>query len=164
MIQKIFNQIKDGDKTKLALLIGIMGIFFILCSEITIFAPKEKSTTEDIYAEKLAKQICAIIEKMDSVGEADVLITLEKGEENEYVYQEKISTDDKKATSQKEYVLIGSGTDKRPLISSVNEPVIKGVLVVCDGAEDPKVYGEILTSVTTLLGISSSKVHITKSR
>ena len=59
---------------------------------------------------------------------------------------------------------MGSGTDKQPLIRSVNEPIIKGVLVVCDGAEDPKVYSEVLTSVTTLLGISSARVHITKSR
>ena len=80
------------------------------------------------------------------------------------MYQEKISTDEQKTSRQTEYILVGSGTDKQPLISSVHEPVIKGVLVVCDGADNPKVYSEVLIAVTTLLGISSAKVHITKSR
>ncbi len=162
-MKQLWNKLKPKDKNTLLFLLGLLGIALIFLSEYTTTTPVE-NREEEAYAKEMAIQICQIIEKMDSVGKASVLITLEKSAENEYVYQEKVSTDEKKTSSQKEYVLVGSGADKRPLISYVNEPVIKGVLVVCDGADDPKVYNEVLTSVTTLLGISSAKVHITKSR
>ena len=55
------------------------------------------------------------------------------------------------------------GTDGRSaLVRTRMEPVIKGVVVVCEGGDDPVTVSRIMDAVTTALAISSAKVCITK--
>ena len=164
-ISKIKDILKDRKNAAVAAMGGI-GILLVLLSNISFEKPQSTTLPGDDYASGIAGEITEILQSMHGVGHAQVLITLEKSSENQYVYEEK-STEDRdtekiKTSSQKEYVFIDTGSGKQALISATYEPVIKGVLIVCDGADDPIVYGEILNSVTTLLDISSAKVHITK--
>ena len=42
------------------------------------------------------------------------------------------------------------------------EPKVRGVVIVCDGGDDPLVVSRVLDAVTKALNISSDKVCITK--
>ena len=55
------------------------------------------------------------------------------------------------------------GTNGRSgLVRTRMEPVVKGVVVVCEGGDDPPTVLRILEAVTTALAISSARVCITK--
>ena len=55
------------------------------------------------------------------------------------------------------------GTNGRSaLVRTRMEPVVKGVVVVCEGGDNPLTVTRILEAVTTALAISSTKVCITK--
>ena len=57
-----------------------------------------------------------------------------------------------------EYVYLGDSTTKTKEI----EPLIRGVLVVCEGGDEPVVVERITEAVTKALDISTAKVCITK--
>lgn len=57
-----------------------------------------------------------------------------------------------------EYVYLDKGAEKTKEI----EPLIRGVLVVCEGGDSPVVVERITQAVTKALDISSAKVCITK--
>ena len=42
------------------------------------------------------------------------------------------------------------------------EPKVRGVVIVCDGGDDPVVAARVLEAVTKSLSISSDKVCVTK--
>ena len=57
-----------------------------------------------------------------------------------------------------EYVYLEDSTTKTKEI----QPVIRGVLVVCEGGDDPVVAQTVTQAVTRALDISSAKVCVTK--
>ena len=57
-----------------------------------------------------------------------------------------------------EYVYLEDSTTKTKEI----QPVIRGVLVVCEGGDDPVVTQTVTQAVTRALDISSAKVCVTK--
>ena len=57
-----------------------------------------------------------------------------------------------------EYVYLDNSTTKTKEI----EPLIRGVLVVCEGGDDPVVVERVTDAVTKALDISTAKVCITK--
>ena len=60
--------------------------------------------------------------------------------------------------NSKELVYIDGTTTKTKEI----QPLIRGVLVLCEGGDDPTVVERITQAVTKTLGISSAKVCIAK--
>ena len=76
-----------------------------------------------------------MVESIDGVGTAKVMLTMENGAEQVY-------SDDNKV---KEI-----------------EPVVRGALIVCTGGNNPEIKETVLESVTKALNISADKVCITK--
>ncbi len=85
-----------------------------------------------------------------------VMLTVSSTEE--YVYAETV----KRGTSQAEnsYVIIDKGSQKEALVKKVNNPSIKGVVIVCEGGDDPRVCEKIYKAVSTALDISTSRIYV----
>ena len=75
--------------------------------------------------------------KIQGAGKTEVLLTME---------------------NSVEYVYLDNSTTKTKEI----EPLIRGVLVVCEGGDDPVVVERVTDAVTKALDISTAKVCITK--
>ena len=106
------------------------------------------------------------------------MITLEKGVEYVYATQEKKSrqTTENKAADQDirnqaqdqvetNYIIVkdADGAQKALEVTEV-QPVVKGVVVVCGGGDNPTVQQNVTEAVTTALNLSSARVCVVKSK
>lgn len=135
-----------GDKIKkIIIVVGFIGIGLIFLSTFVNFdfPGKEQESAASLfsveeYCENMQQNIQQMVEEIQGVGNASVLLTIENSVE--CVYLENSTTKTKEI-----------------------EPVIRGVVVVCQGGDDPVVVERVLSAVTKALNISSAKVCVTKS-
>ena len=68
----------------------------------------------------------------------------------------------KNGASQTEngYVIIDKGSEKEALVKKINNPSISGVVIVCEGGDDPKVCEKLYKAVSTALNIPTSKIYV----
>lgn len=185
-IKELLTQLLAGEgKIKLIVLLGVCGIALVLLSELL---PSQKSGESaraqagDAQAETsaeaaavLEEKLYALLTSIEGVGKAKVLVTLESGAEYIYANAEKTNTDvtqdfedtevkklHEKDTSENSYILVDNGKGKEALVKTRIEPKIKGVVVVCEGAENIEVEERLIKAVTTALAISSAQVCITQ--
>ena len=99
------------------------------------------------------------------------MVTLENGVEQVYASQDKTRSSsssgetsfEESLDKENQYIIIKSSDDgEKGLIVKIIQPSIRGVAVVCDGADSAVVKQNIVETVTAVLGISSAKVSIAK--
>ena len=143
---KITGKLKglfDNDKIKKIIIIsGIIGIGLIFISSYIDFdsmpkSDKDKEFSVTTYSTEIENDLQTVISQIQGAGETKVLLTME---------------------NSVEYVYLKDSTTKTKEI----EPLIRGVLVVCEGGDDPVVVERITDAVTKALDISTAKVCITK--
>lgn len=162
-----------------ACFIGIALIFLSGFFKNNASKPEDTSSrttvTAEQYAAGLETKLTDIVGKISGAGKAKVLVTLERGTEYVYAKEEKKSNQDKSGESgaanetndstETKYILVedADGTQKALAVTEV-QPIIKGVVVVCDGGDDPTVQQNIMTAVTTALDITSVRVCVLKAQ
>lgn len=170
---------KNPKSKKLLLILGCFGIIFLCVSSF-----KEEKTavdtvvsdvsyTVDEYAEKLEQKLLSMIGNVDGAGKAQVMVTLESGVEYVYASEEKNNVDlsqegeerkDEKTNTEKKLILVeNSDGNEQALVCTEIQPKVKGVVVICQGGDDPIVQQRVVSVVTTALDISSNKVCVTRS-
>ncbi len=140
--QNIKNLLKDGKLTNIIIVCLILGVALIFLSSVTGFTSETKESSSysvSEYREEIQNSLQNMLSQIEGVGEVSVLLTIENSVEG--VYLENNSTKTKEI-----------------------EPVIRGVVVACDGGDDIIVTERVLNAVTKALNISSAKVCITKLR
>lgn len=184
--QEKLKKLFAGDKkVRIIAVLGIAGILLILLSE---FLPGGKSkeraeqntvasVEEDTAAkaQQLEQKLRSIVECIEGVGQADVMVTLQNGVEYIYAQEEKTNTDtvedatvqagskvQQKNSSEQSYILIESSGEKRPVLITQLEPKVQGVVVVCDGGGSASVVERIINAVTVAVDIPSNKVSVAK--
>ena len=179
--QKLKDLIKPENRIKLIVIIGALGVLLILLSE---FIPKKQEQTastkgmavmSDIeYIQYIEGRLKKMVEGIDGAGISEVVLTLESSAELIYAKEEKTTEDKTKDSTNSgeertqertgnEYKLIvvdtGSGK-KEALISTTVQPKIKGVVVVCEGGGSIVVKERIISAVTTVLDVNTTKVCV----
>lgn len=138
-LQKFKNLKNDKNFIRVIYIIGIVGIALIFCS--TFFGNDDNDTGDSLsysvnsYREDEELRIKEMVESIEGVGTANVMLTMENGGEQVYSQDNRV----------KEI-----------------EPVVRGALVVCTGGNDPEIREIVLESVTKALNISADKVCVTK--
>lgn len=108
------------------------------------------------YEKALTEELEAIISEIKGVGNVSVMVTIEGS--SSYVYEKDVEKADMETKA--ETVIIGN---KEALIKRIDNPKVKGVLVVCSGGDSINVKEKVINAVSTVLNISSSRVYVTKS-
>lgn len=134
--RKLNELLYDKRFIRVAVIAALGAIVIIFLSSYIDFGGDPAVDTE-AFSEKLRSQLLAIVSHIDGVGEAEIFLTLDNGGENVY--------------------LTNSDTKTKSI-----EPTVRGVVIVCDGGDDPVVVSRVLGAVTRSLSISSDKVCITK--
>ena len=119
------------------------------------------------YVASLEERITSIISSIDGAGATRVMITLESGSEQIFLhnndYGEDLDSDGSGNVEIKdEYIIVDSGDGENGIVVRIEEPKIRGVAVVCEGAGNASVKAEIIATVTALLDISSARVSVAK--
>ena len=170
-----------ASKSKYVIIIGFIGIFLIVLSTFTTkkTEPKTKevssnyftTTNTEEYVNKLENKINSIISQIEGVGNSKVIITLEKGIENVYANSEKKATNSnenfsgkmsKRDDIQKDIVIIDGTQGKQALIVTQKEPTIRGVIIICEGADNPKTVADVVNSVSKCLNIGTNRLSVVK--
>ena len=137
------SSLLSSDKARISfVIIGIVSILLIFLSGQFTGEKNTDNNQKDFssanYCETLTEELTNMIENLEGVGEAQVLITLENS--YEYIYLD----DDKTLTK-------------------IIEPKIRGVAVTCNGGNDPVVKERIIKLLSTVLSVSSTNISVSKS-
>ena len=120
----------------------------------------------NIYAKRQEKKLTKLLESMDGVGQAKVMVTLAESEEKVTLKDtergENKGKDSSDISEKSESVIVTNGGDENPYVVSVASPKIAGVAIVCEGADGGKKDSEIIDMVGALFGIESHKIKVTK--
>lgn len=182
----IFSKLAENESYRRIIIIGgLIGIAFIFLSGYlnndhaeTKTVSSQPAVTAEQYATELENSLTDIVTRIQGAGTAKVLVTLERGTQDVYATEEKKSnqtTEDKSdgSTTKNEandntettYILVkdADGAQKALKVTEV-QPIIKGVVVVCDGGDDPAVQQNVVSAVTTALDITSVRVCVIKAK
>lgn len=134
-----FNKLLSGGKFKNIIIIaGVIGIAMILISSFTDFKPSESSVNSvEEYRQGLQSSLSSMLSQIEGVGDVSVLLTIENSVEGVYLENNSTKTKD-------------------------IEPVVRGVVVACEGGDEPVTLERVTDAVTKALNISSAKVCVTK--
>ena len=122
------------------------------------------------YEYQLEQRLEQIVGSISGVGNLQVMVTLESGSQYNYVTEKKSSTDKSSAqngqsenkNTETQTVILSDSQGERALVKSETAPQVKGVIIVCEGGDDPTVKQRVIGAVTTALDISSKKVCVTR--
>ena len=181
-VNKLFKNKYMGNILAVLLVIG-----FILIA-ITILAPgllsgknevlteennTKVNTTVSTYEDKQKIELTNILRKIDGVGEVDVMINFESGEEKVAAYDstnqttktEETDTNGGKRVSDQQndttkVVMSSESGGNSPVILKTYKPKVIGVVITAEGAESSKVRYDIEKAVSSLYGISVEKVNV----
>ncbi len=164
-LEKLLTKLKADKRIIIILIIGFAGILLLTLSEL-IPQKDEKVEAEKAsevqtvyeYEESLEKRLSTLLSSIDGAGKVRVMLTLDCGDENIYAAEDKQS----EASSEREYVLVENNGEKSGLLLKIAQPEVRGVAVVCEGADSAKVREEITGVVTAVLRLSTNRVNIAK--
>lgn len=138
-------------------------------------ADKTKLSGEDEvnYEEKQKTDLKNILKKMNGVGDVEVMMTFENGEEKVPAYDKNVQkstteeTDteggkrvNNQDTDSSKIVMSTSDGNNEPFILKTYKPKIIGVIVLAEGAENSKIKYEIEQAVSKLYNLSLDKVNV----
>lgn len=141
---------------------------------VTSATEAEDTSYKESGDEALEDRLIKILGQIDGVGRVDVMVTFSAGKENIPAYDikknesttnEKDSGGGTREITQSDYeskmVFEDSQSgSKKPVIIKDLQPVIKGVVVVADGASKPEVKNRICRAVQVLMDIPIHKVQV----
>ena len=167
------------------ILIAIAGIVLLLAnfsewknaiSEKT--EKKEEKTVQtdqnDAYVSALENKLVHILENVDGVGKAQVMITLKSSKEsvlNKDLSEEKQTEEERSGETQKvnknqkkqeETILSDSSGNSAPYVIKELEPEISGIVISCEGAGNKVVEASVLEAVQVLFGVSANHIKVLK--
>lgn len=178
---------KEGVREKIALslvLLVIIAAIFVYSGQEknqtssvqpTVEAASTSAASADnseisVLEKNLEDKISVSLEKIQGVGKVKVLVTYTSGLRKEYATDESVTKKTSKQTDQ------GGGTstteevtqnhqlvlaaNSSPVIVVEQRPQLAGVLVIAQGASDPKIKEQIFDAVRILLNIEPSKISV----
>ncbi|MEG0750837.1 MAG: hypothetical protein RR998_03740 [Oscillospiraceae bacterium] len=183
MFGKAVEKLKHGGKKNkfiaIMLVCGIAGILLIMMSELFAGTGDSKTqavlTDEDAYnnrfVSELRDDLATSISNIDGAGATQVYITLERGVRYVYATSGK-STDDvsenkddsfsRKSTSEQSLIIVDGGGGKAPVVLEREEPSVKGVVVICEGGDDPNIRQSVIELASTLCGVGTNRISVAK--
>lgn len=174
-INRISEKTRLGKKLLLSVLLLVAGIIALLVSEIpkSVKTSSAEATTvvsnsgEEEYIAALEERLTLLISRIEGVGAATVMITLESSVEDVYLhnfdYGENVDSGGKSNIEQKdEYVIVDDGEGEKGIVVRVNQPKIRGVAVVCKGGGSDVIRTRVVETVTALLDVSAARVSVSE--
>lgn len=182
MLRKFLDLFQKKNALFLA---GIAGIFLIFLSD-ALFSSKKKpeitvnegmasyqtaQAQANDYVKALEARLVEMLSVVQNAGEVRVMVTLESAGETVYAQDEKNDTEtttrqdgtlDRKSLYENEHTMIDAESGKQPLVQTQLFPLIQGVAVVCQGADDITVVARITDLVSVVLGLPTNRICVTK--
>lgn len=158
------EKLGKGGWRRLVLIAGIAAIVLLFLSILT--PQSEPQTVQQYTAEETAKlerelerRLTELLAEIDGVSSPQVMVTLDRTSER--VFAEESKTRSGSGENSTESTLALSGSGKEALETSVILPKVRGVAVVCGGAEDIVIREKVVNTAARVLDIKVSQVYVT---
>ena len=174
-MKEFIDKIKTSKKAKIILIALLCAIMIII-----YFIPEKSNNRESANINNNTQntitkeqQLESVLKNIKGVGDVSVMITYESS--SEVVCANNVQTETNTVTEKSENggikesetiienktpVTVGSGDGENALVIIENEPKIKGVIVVAQGAENLTVKLNLQKAVETVLQVEPSQVDI----
>lgn len=123
--------------------------------------PASELTSLDEYKQEREEELRQLLQKVEGVGAADVMITLKASNEKVTLKDNSVKGEN---NEEKTVLVENHNRDSSPYIVQEKEPEIEGIVVVCDGGCDSVIKREITEAIGALFSIESHKIKIMKSK
>ena len=168
------------NRTNLILFCAVLGIVFISLSYILEREPQQgnldSGTPQSIStAERdLEQRLTEIVSHIDGAGRTTVMVTMDSTGEVVYAKDTSVRADasttqesgklseSSSSSADSSHIIIDGKDGDEPLVEKQIEPKVRGVIVLCEGADNPIVENRVTEAVKTALGISSSRICVEK--
>ena len=141
-----------------------MAIVLLFLSTLT--PQSEPQTVQQYTAEETAKlerelerRLTELLAEIDGVSSPQVMVTMDRTSERVFAEESKIRSGSGENSTESTLALSGSG--KEALETSVILPKVRGVAVVCGGAEDIVIREKVVNTAARVLDIKVSQVYVT---
>lgn len=158
------EKLGKGGWRRLVLIAGIAAIVLLFLS--TLAPHSEPQTVQQYTAEETAKlerelerRLTELLAEIDGVSSPRVMVTLDRTSERVFAEESKIRSGSGENSTESTLALSGSG--KEALETSVILPKVRGVAVVCGGAEDIVIREKVVNTAARVLDIKVSQVYVT---
>ncbi len=158
------EKLGKGGWRRLVLIAGIAAIVLLFLS--TLAPQSEPQTVQQYTAEETAKlerelerRLTELLAEIDGVSSPRVMVTLDRTSERVFAEESKIRSGSGENSTESTLALSGSG--KEALETSVILPKVRGVAVVCGGAEDIVIREKVVNTAARVLDIKVSQVYVT---
>ncbi len=157
------------------LIVVVLIIWFADFGAETQESTNQSTNTSTVtqYTTDLENRLSATLSQIEGAGSVSVMITLDGSSQLILAYdtESKSNTTDNttangtttktnNTTANSTPIIINNNGQSTPLVLSEIMPEIKGVVVVCEGANNIRVKLNILEAVEALLGVSGSQIEI----
>ena len=160
LLQKATKPMK---KYKYVLLILAIGIVLMLLPS-NASADRSKAQVNDPQNSiPLSDQIASLLSKVEGAGKVEVMLSIETGEEILYQVNEDINTGEQTNTNRIDTVIVtDQDRNESGLIKQTNPPNYLGAIILCQGADSPRVQLALIDAVSKITGLSSDRISILK--
>lgn len=113
--------------------------------------PSEPDPPDTLQVSEQRLQV--VLESIDGVGRAQVLLSYASSAETEYV------------TNESDAVIVSAGSGKQEgLVRKTRYPDYLGAVIVCDGGDQPAIQYDVTQATARFTGLSSDHITVLKRR
>ena len=182
----LMERLRDGfqrlteNRMNLILICAVTGIILIAASYIWDEQAEPAESVSDAGTllsadtRTLEQRLSEMVSRIDGAGRSCVMVTMDSTREAVYA-QDLRETEDTSSSSEsgrttesgnisreQTHILMDRGSGKEPLVEKQIEPQVRGVMILCEGAENPVVEQRVTEAVKTVLGIPASRICVEK--
>lgn len=158
---KLFAILK---KYRFVILIFFIGI--VLMSMPTTDETKKPSINKSettAYQYSVTDELSQILSQIEGVGDTRVILSTSRGEETIYQTDLNQTTEDNSNRSDIDTVVItNSDRGQQGLVRQIIPASYMGAIVVCEGADDPKVRLSVVDAIAKFTGLGTNKISVLK--
>ena len=169
-IEKLIN-VPKNKLIKIIVIVLLVSVFGIFLSESFSSNSKKEQTKEKSsdtsldYESGIEKKLSKILSEIDGIGKVKVMITLDSGSENIYSSDKENSVQNSGSaisSSEKKKYLIVDNDGEEPVLEKEVKPTIRGVIVVCEGADNVDVREAVIQAINAGLGVPLSNISVVR--
>ena len=146
---------------KILVALGIAFMLLILFCDENDSNSSESNINNDFtlsgnYIGNMEERLSDILGEIKGVGKNSIIVNYSSTEE--YVYAEEIH----QGTNQSEnnYVIFDGTDSKEALVKKIKVPTISGIVIVCEGGDDPKICEKIYKAVSTAFNVPTNRIYV----
>lgn len=139
------------------------AVLVLLCGIALMCLPRQQETKKAAVPEEqqtLEQALEKILSQVSGAGEVRVLLSGQLSETKRY------QTDDTQSSSgelrQETVILTGENRVQTALVRQTEAATYRGAIVVCQGAENPKVALSVVQAVAAVTGLSTNRITVLK--